>query len=230
MSPRTCWPRSHKKHAAGYRLYVGTTNLDTTEFVIWDLGEVASSGRPDALSHFRNILIASSAIPVLFEPVYFEVESEGKTYHEMHVDGSAFAQVFFRGFLLEFEDALDDMGMTTMPEIDLYVIRNGRMEDFDTHQCIPGRTVAIASRTIASLFQITLDASIFRLYVLAERNGMHFNLAAIPDDADIDLDPFEFALEPMQRLFDLGYQLAEQGDPWTELPPKLDPDELMRLK
>ncbi len=84
-----------KRHAAGHRLFVGTTNLDTSEFIIWDMGKIASSGRSDALDLYRRVLLASCSIPVLFPPVYFEVESAGETYYEMHVDGGTYAQLFF---------------------------------------------------------------------------------------------------------------------------------------
>jgi predicted acylesterase/phospholipase RssA len=214
------------RHARGHRLYVGTTNTDTAEFIMWDLGGIASSGRDDALDHFRNILLASCSIPVLFEPVYFEVEAGGRTYHEMHVDGSAFAQIFFRGVLVDFDDAIEDMNLGPWPEIDLFVIRNGRLDDPESRRNVPASTVSIASRTIEGLFKLTLDASLFRMYVLAERKGIRFKLASIPADAGVDLDPVEFDKVAMKRLFDIGFALGEQGASWMEVPPVLDPDEL----
>ena len=148
----------------------------------------------------------------------------------MHMDGSAFAQVFFRGFLLEFEDALEDADLSKLPEIDLYVIRNGRLDDFDTRRNTSARTVSIATRTIESLFKITLDSSLFRIYVLAERYGMKFRLTAIPEDCPIRLAPFDFDVALMHELFDLGFQVSKEGDPWMTFPPDLDPDELGRAE
>jgi hypothetical protein len=215
------------KHHAGHRLYIGTTNLDTGEFVIWDMGEIAESGRPEAKDQFRNVLLASCAVPVLFPPVYFAVESDGNTYYEMHVDGSAFAQVFFRGFLIEFEDATEDLDLIQGPEVELYVIRNGTIREPDTRRNVGPRAVSIASRTIESLFDITLDASLFRMWVLAVRYGIGFNFVAIPSDAGVELDPITFGGEAALQLFDLGYEMAQQEDPWLDHPPTLDPDELL---
>ena len=97
-----------KKHAAGRRLFVGTSNMDTEEFVIWNMGQIASSNRPDKLKRYRNVLLASSSVPVLFPPVYFEIEVDGKKYYEMHMDGGAQSQLFLRGFMLDVEDAMID--------------------------------------------------------------------------------------------------------------------------
>ena len=42
------------------------------------MGAIAASGHPEALDLFRRILIASAAVPVVFPPVYFEVEAGEK--------------------------------------------------------------------------------------------------------------------------------------------------------
>ena len=99
-----------ERHARGYRLFVGTSNMDTGEFIIWDMGAIASSNRADKLEHYRQILLASCSIPILFSPVYFPVEIEGEKYWEMHMDGGAQAQLFLRGFMLDFEDTLKKIG------------------------------------------------------------------------------------------------------------------------
>lgn len=36
-------------HAAGRRLYIGTTNLDSRSLVVWDMGAIASAGKPESL-------------------------------------------------------------------------------------------------------------------------------------------------------------------------------------
>ena len=65
------------------------------------MGAIAASSHPEALDLFRRILIASAAVPVVFPPVYFEVEAGGKLYDEMHVDGSVVNQVFLYGPVLK---------------------------------------------------------------------------------------------------------------------------------
>ncbi len=51
------------EHAKGRRLLVVTTNLDTQESVIWDMGQLATQGDEQALVLFREVLIASASIP-----------------------------------------------------------------------------------------------------------------------------------------------------------------------
>lgn len=217
------------KHAEGHRLYVGTTNMDTLEFVIWDMGRIASSRRPEALELYRKILLASSSIPVLFPPVYLELEADGETFYEMHVDGGANAQMFFRGFMLDFEDALLDAKiLSSRVKTDLYIIRNGKPYSSYTRHNVNPRSVAIASATIKNQFKLSTTTSLYRIYVLANKYGVDFNLATIPPDIEIQLDTTVFDLENMQLLYDLGYGLALDGYEWMNSPPGLDPDEIIK--
>ena len=63
-------------HSQGRRLYIGTTNLDSQRLVVWDMGAIASSGDKGALELFRKIMLASASIPVIFPPVYIDVEAD----------------------------------------------------------------------------------------------------------------------------------------------------------
>jgi hypothetical protein len=215
------------EHKAGRRLFVGTTNMDTREFVIWDLGKIASSGRAGALELYRKVLLASASIPVLFPPVYFEVEADGKKYQEMHSDGGLFAQVFFRGFLLDFEDAAEEAGLFPLNiEIYLYIVKNSKSLSSHDRVNVAPVTGSIAAATINSFIEISFTASLYRMYVLSNRYGIDFNLADIPDESGLVLSSLEFEPEEMHRLFDYSYQLAEQGYKWEKIPPGLDTDEI----
>ena len=46
-----------KEHLKGRRLWIGTTNLDAGRPVIWDIGEIALSGKPKALDLVHNIML-----------------------------------------------------------------------------------------------------------------------------------------------------------------------------
>jgi hypothetical protein len=67
------------EHSKGRRLYIGTTNLDATRPVIWDIGAIAASGAPGANALIHEIILASTSIPVAFPPVFIDVEAEGQT-------------------------------------------------------------------------------------------------------------------------------------------------------
>jgi hypothetical protein len=55
-----------------------------------------------------------------------------------------------------------------------------------------------------------------RIYIMAEAYGFDYRLAYIPDSFYLEstevFDPVY-----MNALFDLGYELAREGNPWREL-------------
>ncbi len=213
------------KHVTGHRLFIGTVNMDTDEFIIWDMGAIASSNRPDKLERYRNVLLASSSIPVLFPPVYFDVEIDGQHFYEMHVDGGAQSQLFLRGFMLDCEETFEEDPRLTDAEISLYLIRNGTTNESIRREVTQPSSLSIASATINQLFDLSTDSSVFRVYVLATRHGIDFNLAAIPDDAFPDYDPIVFDKTSMRKLYDFAYRQASDGYQWAKVPPRLDPAE-----
>jgi len=216
-----------RKHAAGYRLFVGTVNMDTKKFVIWDMGRIASSQRPDKLQRFRDVLLASCSIPVLFPPVYIPIEVDGEIYYEMHMDGAVKSQLFLRGFMLDFEDALNASGIAnTQHKLYLYVIRNGTAGLEPVRDNVPASTLAIATEMINGVFRLSTSASLFRVFMLARRLGADFNVASIPDDFDPYLNPVDFDLTRMKRLYDFAHAEAERGYAWAKQPGGLDPDEV----
>jgi len=216
------------KHATGHRLFVGTSNMDTSEFIIWDMGAIASSKRKNKLERYRKVLLASCSIPVLFPPVYFDIDIGGKKYYEMHMDGGAQSQVFVRGFMLDLEDTLEDAGVQAKTEISLYIIRNGTAHEEITRHIVEASSVSIASATINGVFDLSTESSLFRIYMLAARYNIDFNIAAIPDDMFPDLDPVDFNLEIMRKVYDYAHDQAKNGYKWAKRPPGLDPDERIK--
>jgi predicted acylesterase/phospholipase RssA len=82
-------------HSQGRRLYIGTVELDAQRFVVWNMGLIAQADYPDKVRLFRKVMLASASIPVVFPPVFFDVEARGRLFDEMHVDGGVAAMVFF---------------------------------------------------------------------------------------------------------------------------------------
>src|SRR5260370_5399094 len=115
-----------REYAKGRLLLIGTTNLDSRQPVVWNMGEIASSTDPRALDLFRKLMLASTAIPGIFPPVMIDVEVDGKRYQEMHVDGGVMTQVFLSPPTLVHE--LNDPTGPYARKQHAYVIRNGRVE------------------------------------------------------------------------------------------------------
>jgi hypothetical protein len=205
-----------QEYAKGRLLLMATTNLDTRQAVIWNMGKIAASGRPKALELFHKIMLASAAIPGAFPPVMIDVEANGRRYQEMHVDGGATAQVFLYPPTLKVAKLSKQHGIVR--ERRLYVIRNARL-DPDWAQ-VERRTLSIAGRAIDSLIQTQGIGDLYKIYAETQRDGIDFNLAYIPKSFSAPHKE-DFDTDYMRKLFQTGYDLAVKGYPWEKLPPGL---------
>jgi predicted acylesterase/phospholipase RssA len=202
------------ENAKGRLLLIGTTNIDARRPVIWNIGKIAASGNPNALELVRKILVASAAIPGAFPPTMIDVEVDGESYQEMHVDGGASAQVFVYPPKLRLAELSAEVGATRKRR--LFVIRNSRLDPdwADTKR----KTLSIAGRAISSLIQTQGVGDLYRIYATAQRDGVDFNLAFIPESFDVPL-PEPFDRHYMNELFETGYSLGRAGYPWAKAPP-----------
>lgn len=202
------------EHRLGRRLYVGTTALDAQRPVIWDMGAIASSGHPRRSTLFREILLASAAIPVAFPPVYLDVEADGQRYDEMHVDGGLINQVFIYDAVW---DAINAMTNTTQRQlaVRLYVIRNNHLTA--DWQEVPARLVPIAKRSLTTIIKSNSYGDLFRLYTRTRDHGAGFFLTAIPSEFPLERKE-EFNMEAMRALYRLGFAEATRpgGIPWIK--------------
>ncbi len=202
------------EYAKGRIFLVATTNLDAQRGVIWNMGKIAASGHPKALDLFHSILIASSALPAAFPPVLIDVEAKGRRFQEMHVDGGATAQVFVYPPSFRVREVAAAAGIQR--ERRLYVVRNARLDPGWAE--VERRTVSIGSRAISSLIQMQGRGDLFRIFALAERDQVDFNLAYIPESFNTPHKE-EFDNEYMRQVYQLGYDLAKKGYPWAKKPP-----------
>ncbi|WP_205598336.1 patatin-like phospholipase family protein [Caulobacter sp. 17J65-9] len=200
------------EYAKGRLLFVGTTDLDAREPVIWDMTAIAASRDPHALELFRKVMLASASIPGAFPPVMIDVTVDGRRYQEMHVDGGVAHQVFLypSSFRLTPFVWAPDRPRT------VYVIRNARL-DPDWSR-IDRRTLTIAGRSVGALIHSQGMGDLTQIYLLARRDGVDFKLAYIPPSFDVPKRT-DFDTEYMRALFAYGHDLARTGDPWHDLPP-----------
>jgi len=200
-----------EEHSKGRRLYVGTANLDAQRLVIWNMGKIAQIGNDEAVKLFQKIVLASSAIPIAFPPVFFEVEADGKKYDEMHVDGGTVTQVFSLYGILQ--------GTHRNKKVDIYLIWNGFVSP--KRRSVQDNIPSIAGRSMDTMINYQGLSDIFRLYVLSGEREHDFHLAFIPDDFKSKskqmFDPVE-----MTRLFDRGYGKALAGIAWEDKPPMFE--------
>ncbi len=198
----------------GRVLLICTTNLDAERPVLWDMGRIAMSGHPEALSLFRKILLASASIPGAFPPVRIQVRANGKDYDEMHVDGGVTQQVFLAPTALAFKDIDRAAGLRVARR--LFILRNGKITP--EWESVDDKVIATAGRSISTLIKNQGIGDLYRIYTTTARDGIEFNLATIPRSFNVkSAEPFDRTY--MRALYEVGYREGVDGYRWMKAPP-----------
>ncbi len=204
------------EHKKGRRLFIGTTTIDHMRPMVWDIGAIASSGQPNAKDLVHKIMLASASIPGAFPPVKIDVEVNGKTYDELHVDGGTTNQVFVyppsRDWK-KYRKALEVPG-----KLNIDVIRNSQLEP--RRKVLKPALLPIARKSISSLIRTQGIGDLNLIYLESRRDNANFRLAYIP--AEFKEEPKEdevFDKEYMNKLYEFGYNQAKNGYPWENKPP-----------
>lgn len=201
------------EYAKGRLLLIGTTNLDLQRPVVWNIGAIAASGHPDALGLFRRILLASASIPGAFPPVLVEVQHQGRSFQEMHVDGGASMQVFLYPPTVNLRG--QERGRWSQRPRTAHVIRNGRV-DVEAGST-PRGILSITRRSAATLLHFSGLGDISRIHLTTQRDGVGFRVAYIGREFDHPRrEPFDS--DYMQALFDYGFERGRLGDGWRGEP------------
>ena len=204
-----------EESAKGRFLAIGTTDLDSGRAVTWNMGKIASSGSPHALSLFRKIMVASMSIPGAVSPVMMDVEVYGKLHQEMHVDGGVINQVFLypAHSMLELRKQL---GEPYNRKLHAYVIRNAKLapEWCGTRR----RTANISARALSALIHMQGFSNLEYIYNAAMRDGIDINMAYVENDFEIS-HAVRFDTSFMCRLYQYGYESSVKGFPWKKTLP-----------
>lgn len=198
------------EHAKGRRLLVVTTNLDTEETIIWDMGLIATQGGPQGLRLFRDVLLASASIPGVFPPVIIGARSsDGRVVGEMHVDG---------GVNTPFLAVPEGLLLWTAPSSlatgsGLYVLVNSKVAP--DRQITRGRLPDILRRSYDSGSKASLRAHLAVNVAFAKRNGMAIYVASIP--SDLRASSLDFNQNAMRALFEAGRNSGMSGQAWRSV-------------
>ncbi len=210
-----------QEHAAGRRMYIGTMNVATRRIVIWDLGAIACSSRPDANIIIRKVLLAAGSIPGLLPAVKLDVVIDGKHYIEEHCDGGAASQIFLRpGPGME-----RPQGVKTdwLKGSNLYALAAGKLYA-DPLKDNPGFLKRVTGTISAALYAL-FRAEMMNIYTYCQTSGMKFHMISIPQDFQSPANSMTFEPEEMQKMFALGYSEAIREIRWRKTPPGTEPGE-----
>lgn len=202
-------------HSEGRRLYVGTVDLDAQRFVVWNMGLIARAGTPQALQLFRDVVLASASVPLAVQPVFFEVDVDGRRYDEMHVDGAVGARVFYNGGLFR-TSVVRQRATRQATYEDIYIIHNGQLSPQAEHTDRGLRPIAM--RTLRALSLGATSGDLFRIYIQAGAEDAGFHWVTMPDGVEVRGDEL-FDPAKMRELFAVGYEMARSGPRWQTRPP-----------
>ncbi|NOX93983.1 MAG: hypothetical protein GXP04_02480 [Alphaproteobacteria bacterium] len=217
----------------GRFLLVQTTDLDAQAAVLWNMGEIARSGGEAARELFRDVLLASAAVPGVFPPVMFNVETNGQRFQEMHVDGgvaSPFVLTPLIAALLR-----DESDPQIFPG-NLFLILNGPLAA--ELEATPRNTVPIVSRSYETGQMYLARESLVIVKEFARRRHLKFQLIFIPPEMNTT-GSLDMAQEDLASLFNGAVQSVATGDIWVnvdeligniEFTPSVDMEHTMPLE
>jgi predicted acylesterase/phospholipase RssA len=213
--------RVAREHAAGRRLYVGTTNLDTKSLVVWDLGAIAAGDDPHKVSLFREVLLASCAIPGLLPPVPITVGVNGRPRSELHVDGGVNASLFLPPSVLGARRCEEGPAAATGTTV--HVIVAGKLRP--DSRPVERRVLRVTGESLSAMLQARLEGDLLKVYVQARHAGAAFRLAGVPDDLPLGANWMALDGPALRRLFDAGYERGAGGKAWQTEPAGLRPED-----
>jgi predicted acylesterase/phospholipase RssA len=209
-------------HAAeGRQLLIATTNLDTQETVIWDLGAIAAQRSETARRLFRRVLVASASYPGLLPPTLIRVEGPGGIYDEMHIDGGTTAPFFIAPDLSE----VPAEAREALRGARIYVLLNRQLQA--PIKTTPEKKLPIMMRSFSANLRVMARTTIETTAAFAQHYGMDLSIASIPVDYPLQR-PFDFNAEVLQHLFEYAKQCASSGQLWITSSQALDRDGLVQ--
>ena len=198
------------EHAKGRRLLVGTTNLDTEQLNVWDMGAIAMKGGAEARDLFAEVLIASASVPGVFPPTMIKVEEDGHAFSEMHVDGqteSAFFAIPQTLFLAPI--------LSAPPfHAHLFVIINGQLES--KFMVTEDSTVPILGRALDVGSKAAIRSAITTSAEFCQHNSCDLSVSSLP--ATVKDDSLDFSSAHLEGAFAAGESAAIDGSAWEAAP------------
>lgn len=201
-----------KEQARGRKLLIATTDLDSQQLVVWDMGAIAARGGSAARELFATVLAASAAIPGVFPPVMIAAQMGNHVARELHVDGSTIGAFF----------ALPDTALIVPTARgasggSIYVLVNGKADD---EFAVTKRSLmSLLSRSFDTASKATQRTSLATVAAFGQQNHVATFVAAVPpDEKSSSLD---FRQPAMQSLFELGRARMVAGSAWVDLPTSL---------
>ena len=196
------------EHRKGRRLLVATTDLDTEQLMIWDMGAIAVRGGPEARALFTEVLVAAASVPGVFPPAMIDVEGGGRTFAEMHVD----AQTQGAFFAVPESALLDESTRNARGDVSLFILINGHMDDGFT--VTPRATLPVLARAFDVANKASIRSILLGTVQFCQTHGCALQVSALP--SSVEDKPLDFRLHHIRDLFSAGAAAVRRGDAWKK--------------
>lgn len=200
------------QHNQGRRLLIGTTHFDSEQMIVWNLGQIAASNDPDKAKLFHQVLVASASIPGVFPPQFINVDLDGQTLEEMHVDGGLSAQMFLQASNIDFMKINQALGLEKAPKVQ--VIRNGVLKM--PYNQIKDKGMDLLTQSVRSLTLQQTRGDLYRMMYFSEVQGLDLEFTYIDDRFTPQAHSKQmFDSTYMKALYNYGYSKATKNQLWT---------------
>jgi predicted acylesterase/phospholipase RssA len=191
--------------AKGRLLLVATTNVDSGQPVIWDLGSIARYGGADARAQFRDVLVASASVPGMFPPIVMHFRMNGQVYDEAHVDGGVTLPFFVAPQLAEPGEP--------NRAAQVFVLIDGPLDE--RPEATPLQARDIFSRSVSTSLHVMMRTKLELEASRAAAHGVALEYTAVPA-AYPRHNAFDFSAASMRPLFEFAARCAQRAHLWTE--------------
>ncbi len=191
----------------GRQLWVGTTNLDSGEFCNWNLSKIASLGQYE---RFIDLLIASSANPGVFDPMFID--------DALHADGGVRHQIYgpwVEGAVGAYTAARAGITATTPDMPTAYAIVNGQMAV--RRQCVINQILPVLLRASQVLMNDALVGDLYQAKARLDAGVPAWDMytTRVPGDYPLWPSPDQFKPADMLSLFNVGVGIGGDMAKWT---------------
>ncbi|MCL1065780.1 patatin-like phospholipase family protein [Shewanella olleyana] len=202
-----------QQHRDGKRLFIGTTQFDSEELSIWNIGSIANSKMENKQALIHQVLAASASIPGVFPPQFIKVNYKGQQYEELHVDGGMSLQMFFEPIGEDYQKILTALGLSNKMQV--HVIRNGMLKM--PYEAQKDSGMALLVRSLKSL---TIQQNVGNLYqILYQGEVKQFDVGFTYVEDSFEAEPGSkdmFDTQFMNALYEYGYKKGMTGSPWGQ--------------
>lgn len=203
-------------HCEGRRLFVATNQVKAQRMVIWDVGALACSGRPDATELVRKVLLAATCINGYTPPVEFDVVVNGCRYCEQHGDGGIHAEAFVQ----------TASGLPAGSNV--YILTAGKL--YPDPLPDKARFLTLFYSNVTCSLSALYRADLTKIFALCMSTRSKFFVMSLPQNFPGTGGALAFNPENMQKLYNVGYKMAVCGINWRTTPPGVPEDEQVPVR